>query len=131
MAGFRAEIVWELFFSFHIVLFPCWLDVERSANPFKACAISSICFTLHLFKENCSTTVEKPHLTLEPAVSAKTCHLDARKKSYYGLEIEKCVDFQSLRQLSSTGCGFEANQREFLLRSKYWHDFRQRSKVIE
>jgi hypothetical protein len=88
MAGFRAEIVWELFFSLHIVLFPCWLNVERSANPFKACALSSICFTLHLFKENCSTTVEKPHLTLGPAVSAKTYHLDARKKVTMQLEIE-------------------------------------------
>jgi hypothetical protein len=42
---------------------------------------------LHLFEENCSTTVEKSHLALEPALSAETCHLDARKKSYYaGLE---------------------------------------------
>jgi hypothetical protein len=71
--------------SLHFALcyFPVWLDVDRSVGP---CVLSSINFTFHLFEENCSTTVEKSHLALEPVLSAETCHLDARKSYYAGLK---------------------------------------------
>ena len=105
--------------------------IRAFCQPFGHCILSSVCFTLDLF-ENCQTTAENLHLALEPALSAEMCHLDARKRVATQLQIEKCIVFQSLPQLSSTGWGFKANQGGELLRwIRYWHDFRLRSKVIE
>jgi hypothetical protein len=74
--------------SLHFVIcyFPVWLDVERSAGCLGPCCPFFHLLHLHLFEENCSTTVEKSHLALEPVLSAETCHLDARKSYYAGLK---------------------------------------------
>src|SRR5277367_1589713 len=107
----RSEDSWSCsFFSFRTFLILVWAGFRAFCQPFGHCILSSVCFTLHLFQEDCQTMVEKLHLALEPALSAETCHLDARKRVATQLQIEKCIVFQSLPQLSSTGWGFKANQ---------------------